>query len=251
MSTYYAGVSGLFVINISDPAEMNLAGYFDLGTQPYGMDIFGDYLAAYCNGFIEILDVSDPASISRVSKTLVVDGVASGDVKVQGKYLFAGYDDYSPSSGMTVLDISDPAFPVIKKELADVQMKKIVVSGDRLYGYSKFHELVAWDISDPENPQHLQDISCKSDIDFEPLEYAGLDAVGDYLFFHGCPDGDNYDDDGVHIFNTENTSVTDRLEFMDLYDYGAGEEGWEGEARISGKYLYVAADKLFCFNIAP
>jgi hypothetical protein len=241
-----SGQPGIYVVDVSNPALPVSIGSFDTEIFPDGMDLLGDYLAVFCNGFVEILNVSDPSSILRVSRTRTTTN-RYGDVAFKSGYLFNGYENSAPAGGLAVYDISNPAVPEVKHELTTYQIEELAVSGEKLYGYSDQAELTVYDISDPENTTFLQEIIFTTSGAETPFP-SGIDAIGDYVFLHGWTDGDgDVVDDGLQIYNTENTAVVDQLEFNDLGNLCDD----EGKIKIYGRYLYIASGELMCIDIAP
>ena len=98
------GISGLRVLDVSDPASITELGAFDTPDNAYGVDIVGSvaYVASGTGG-LRVLDVSNPASITEIG---VFDTPESAQrVKVVGNLAYVA-DRFS---GLQVLDVSDPA----------------------------------------------------------------------------------------------------------------------------------------------
>ena len=257
MTVQYSDYNGVEVFDVSDPATIVSAGRFSLDSEIKGIELFGDYLACYCNGNIEILNISDPSSIRRVSGVLV-SAEPYGDIAVKGGYLFVGYEKYSAVStsteGLKVYDVSDPYDPVQVAVLdgGDVTdggrmvIRNLTVSGSKLYGYSTSADLTVIDISNPKEPLFLTRIECNYQDPLLDISYSGIDSAGDYVFFNGWPEENNVDN-GLHIYNTENTDLVERLEVNKMEDLCRT----EGEIKLFGRYCYVAADQLICLDIAP
>ena len=257
LSTSKTGFVGIEVLDVSDYNAIEIAGTFETESYVRGMILYGDFLICYCNGFIEILDVSNPASILRVSRTRVSTS-SYGNVAVKGSYLFAAYSEYSAdpdaTAGLSVFDISDLSAPeqIITLDGADaadgqgMQLRYLTLSGDKLYAYASSPEILVFDISEPENPLWLKRIDCnvlEPDLD---ISYSGIDAAGDYVFFSGWPEEQSVDN-GLHIYNTENISSIEQLEVNKMENMGQG----EGQIKLSGGYIYIAADELLCLDIDP
>ena len=236
---------GVFVFDISDPEAISRVGFYETDDSINSLEIYGDFLIFYDDGYAEIIDVSDPSKMSRVSRTRVSTR-RWGELAIKDGYMFAGYG-YNDTGGLKVYDVSDLSSPVLKAEDYTALISRLVISGSRLYGYFPGEdEISVFDISDPEDPQFLQQISNLID-DFHAMPYSGLDAAGNYIFFHGWDEEDNPNDNGLHIYNTENTSIVDRIELNSAGAIGSN----EGEIKLCGRYLYVAAGDFICLNIDP
>jgi len=238
LSAMIDSTPGLYVFDVSDPDSIRHVETVEPGGTVNGFDTYGEMLALITNyGLVDIMDISDPENISRISRTRV--STSGNDIELSGGYFFAG-----SSSGLSIYDISDPSFPEAAGENTALVIQQLSISGDKLYYYSDTDELGVVDISDLSNPAKLMGISCIIN-GSDPLFASGLDSSGDYVFFHGWPDGDNYDDDGFQIFNTANTQIEDRLEFYPENDAS------EGDIVLNGRYMYIAAGDFKCFDIDP
>jgi hypothetical protein len=146
---YVAGVeTGLHVVDISDPANLVLAGNYDTPGGAWRLAISGDYayVADWDSGLV-VVDISDPSnpayagSYPPETQTL---GVA-----VSGDY---GYVT-DAFMGLQVIDISDPTSPLFAGSYdTPGNAEGVTVSGDHVYVADRASGLQVIDISDPTNP---------------------------------------------------------------------------------------------------
>jgi hypothetical protein len=107
-----AGPSGLKILNIADPASIEEIGCYDPHDLCFGLAISDDFAFVSTNGEDEnllIFDVSDPALPTEVN-ALSVEGRAFW-ISVCDNYLHIPGVEIDLVSGVSVLDISDPADP--------------------------------------------------------------------------------------------------------------------------------------------
>ncbi len=100
------GLSGLLVLDASDPSKMNIAGTFDTRGYTESVALNGKYaLVADGPQGLQVLDVSNPAKIATVSEAYPLayayDVVLSGTTA----YLAGG------GSGLFTVDLTDPLHP--------------------------------------------------------------------------------------------------------------------------------------------
>lgn len=132
---YIAGNNnGLVVLNISNPAVPSYAG-------EYNSSVFNGYLQVSVSGNyacvmnmeydIEILDISNLSSISEVGK--YTSGALANDFVLIGNYLYVA----EGSNGLKIIDISNPASPVVagyyKPAFPDPISVTVFVSGQDVY----------------------------------------------------------------------------------------------------------------------
>lgn len=105
-----AGRSGVKVVDISNPANMQIVGAFTLG-QGEGATIFqlahrDGYLYATAGPGLMVLDVRDPRQPVLIA-SVGLSGVFTGDILVDGPHAYVA----NGSAGVAVIDIRDPARP--------------------------------------------------------------------------------------------------------------------------------------------
>jgi len=141
-------LSGLQVIDISDPTSPTIAGSYD--TQDYATftALAGDY--AYVTDWtsgLQVIDISDPTS-PTLAGSYDTPGSAIG-VALAGDYAYVADD----LSGLQVIDISDPTSPSLAGSYdTPSHAYSVTIAGDYAYVADGSSGLQVLDISDPTNP---------------------------------------------------------------------------------------------------
>ena len=144
-----AGAQGLMVFDISNPYDIRQAGLLDTDGTANSIYISGKY--AYLTdsagsssaGEFDIIDISNPTSPVSVSNFDITGAGDNGSIAlntmfISGKYAYLGG---SPSGlgdgGLVILDISNPAAPVIAKSIFNTSqingIRSLYLAGDYLY----------------------------------------------------------------------------------------------------------------------
>ena len=131
-----AGLAGLYVLDVSDPAAPVVVGHYQTPSGSVGRyGIRGlrvslsERHAFLCDGNygLHILDVSNPAEPTCVTTLKDVD---ARDVEVAGGYAYVG----TRGRGLLVFDVSDPAYPILAGTFAASDyFTEVEVSGGWLY----------------------------------------------------------------------------------------------------------------------
>jgi hypothetical protein len=151
------GVSDVRIIDVSDPAQPVVAGYF--GTTGMPQEVVVNDGTAYIadNDSLVVFDVSDPGSPRKLGSYAPQGGTSLiCNVAVQGDHIYITDIFF----GIRILDVSDPAmieergsFPHSQNDAVYSRMK---ISDDRLCfvqdGDVSGKELIVLDLSDPGAP---------------------------------------------------------------------------------------------------
>ncbi len=110
-----SGESGLRIIDVSDPEQMELVSFYDVGGSAKGIAVEGDfaYVADGSRG-LEIVDVSDPRNLEEVS--LIQSDWDAEDVALKDGHVYvleSFRDDESREeySRLRIVDIENPSEP--------------------------------------------------------------------------------------------------------------------------------------------
>lgn len=205
--------AGLFVIDISNPANPTFAG--QVGTACRALDVYVSGNYAYVvndyNGF-DVIDVSDPTRPTRIVTMASVGG--AGSVYVSGNYAYVG-----SGTGLKVVDISDPAHPTLTGSFGNGGVAGVYVSGNYAYVADGANGFKVIDISDPAHPTltgSLNGFACAVTVDVSG-HYA---YVGDW--YTGLK--------VVDISDPAHPTLTSSLPVGNIEDL-----------HVSGNYAYVAA----------
>jgi len=174
-------VSGLQIVDVSDPQEPNVIGYWDEGYAFY-VTVEGNYAYVLDGDGLRIIDISDPEDIECVG---FYENAPMGDggtpqVVIHGEYAYISDMD----GDLRIVDIGNPESP---EEIAVFDMEPGItittISGDYLY----VRYLAQWEdnrrsynfgvinISDPVNPVEIG--SCET-----PSDFGDVEISGDYAF---------------------------------------------------------------------
>jgi hypothetical protein len=155
------GESGLQVIDVSNPGAPVIVGSLDTPGSAVDIAVHGSH--AYVGhtrgvgggwGRLQIIDVGNPASPKLVS-TIGEDGASMRGVAVAERgtppqpllYVVATGN----VAGFYIVDVSNPASPVILANLTEGGGTEVAVSGD--WAYELSGALTAIDVSDPRSPR--------------------------------------------------------------------------------------------------
>jgi hypothetical protein len=153
------GNEGLDLVDVSNPSTPYQIGRITAQAESYGVAVQGLHAYVRADGFLRILDVSDPALPADVGAfgTYDHDGLRPSEALVQNDVAFV-----PDSSGLRVLNVGDPAHPFeIGSWPAWRAGVSVARSGDVLYlGLNSWFvdpalALVTLDVTDPANPIEL------------------------------------------------------------------------------------------------
>ena len=208
-------LSGLAIIDVSDPANPGAPVYRDTSGWSGGVYVTGGY--AYVGdgpSGLAIIDVSDPANPG----TPVYRDTSgeSGGVYVTGGYAYVA----DRLSGLAIIDVSDPAnpgTPVYRDTSGDSW--EVYVTGGYAYVADRDSGLAIIDVSDPENPGApvYRDTSGWSN---------GVYVTGGYAY---VADGDS----GLAIIDVRDPENPGAPVYRDI-------SGWSRGVYVTGGYAYVA-----------
>ena len=209
---------GMEIFDISDPGDIQFISQYNTYVT-FSIYVSGNYayLANYDRG-IEIVDVSNPSAPIQAG---VYDEYTGRfyDVKVAGNYAFVACGPYM---GFQILDVSDPADPVmIGGHVVTADARAVDISGDYAFVAAGPTGLLIFDISNLSNPVQVSQ--------FYTPGYA-IDVVADNNYVYIADTSG-----GLFIINIQNPSSPT---LVDTYDT----PGAILNIHVEGDYIY-AADK--------
>ena len=147
--------NGIWVGSLADPEAVELAtdgtglgGAFDrVFTDGNLIHVFGKSFIG--SAVLATYDVSTPETPQEL-QVFAADGIDLFDLRVQVPYA-VGF-----GAKLSVLDLSNPAM-VVPRGSADTLAMTGIVNGTHAYGLG-FEGLDAWDITDPDNPSHINSL---------------------------------------------------------------------------------------------
>lgn len=195
-----------------------------------------------------VWDVTDPADVMLVD-SVVVDARVVNDVKINGAATWAIITREGASSrrnGIVVLDIAEPAHPVILAELTDNMtsgIHNVWINGDVVYAINDgTNALDIVDMSDPANPRYHGNWEIRPGETNKNLHDIWSDGRYAYL---------SYWDDGLVILDVGagthgGTPLDPAFVSVIAYDMGNTHTAWR-----EGDYVFVG-DEIFgceeCIN---
>jgi len=163
----------LWIIDISDPSQMEPVGYFDAHGRIFyrSIDISNGYAFIPAHeGGLRILDVSDPRHITEVAYVGNL-GSPSAAVADENFVYVSSWED-----GMWVVDISDPSQP-IEVGFCDIPLSRdISKESNQVYLACNWAGMRVIDVSDPEDPVEVGFYDGAHD------NTSGVAAVGDIVY---------------------------------------------------------------------
>ncbi|MBD3170258.1 MAG: hypothetical protein GF307_12300 [candidate division Zixibacteria bacterium] len=169
--------SELYIFEIDENGQFNLAGLYIEDTELYGITIYADNAFVYGEGSIKILDITDvsnPFNISSIS----IPANDIWEVKVKDGLLFT-----ATNKGLYIYDISNINLPeMIHEDPATIY--DMDVTGDYLY-ITSYNYIKTYDIRDTQAIREVGDFYTG------PFCYTSFDIVDDYYGFALSPGGFN------------------------------------------------------------
>ncbi|PKK84678.1 MAG: hypothetical protein CVT49_02320 [candidate division Zixibacteria bacterium HGW-Zixibacteria-1] len=180
------GYPTVHIIDISDPLNPTKLGWIINNGDSWGMDISGDY--AYITGGysgVWVADIAQPEDASIIDFINFGKNDRNGlvgyliDVELQDNYAYVSVE----GAGLTVLDISDPANPVVMGNDGISNIVDLAVQGNYAYVAQTYNGFRICDITDPSNPHiisnyrapgYVWDVSVKGDYAFAAADTSGL-----------------------------------------------------------------------------
>jgi hypothetical protein len=154
---YLADFMGEFkIVDIAMPSSPALVGSYRIPPASGNLnDIYVSgnyaYLTAGGEGFLYILDISNPNSPRLAGVYDPVEPLSMDRIFISGNYAYIA----SYTRGLLILDISNPAAPVLKKEysLPKTHVDSVYVSGHHAFLACEKEGLKIIDVSDPVSPK--------------------------------------------------------------------------------------------------
>ncbi len=200
---YQGGTSGgVQIIDVSDPAQPQKRGFFPTGNAagtsagyPYALSLRAQTLYVIEGGSkFHIVDIADPDTPTAIPHTLTISKPAS--MVLKGTYAYIATGSWGTGCGLTILDISDPAYPTLVGGFSDGGWLHTyaVAVGDR-YAYiaSEAMGVQIIDVSNPAEPAPVISPHVAKDTNTLSVAAEGnhlyvADAVRGLLIFQVDPD---------------------------------------------------------------
>jgi hypothetical protein len=123
-----AGAGGLFVVNVSNPAQPTITGLYDTSGDAQSVTVAGDYAyVADEDAGLRVIDIGTPSTPTEIASYNPTSSIR--DVVVAGNYAYlATYGD-----GLHLLDISNPHAPAHQRTYGTSHAKAVTISGNHAY----------------------------------------------------------------------------------------------------------------------
>lgn len=211
-----AGGAGLYLLDISNPAQPTIIGNYKSSGYTEGMTADGNY-AYVADGpdGLRIVDITDRAHPMEVSSVYKLN--YSFDVTVDGGYAYIA----AAGAGLLVADISDPTHP---KEISSYGLYGyaygIAKLGSTIYVADGWEGLQVIDVSDPTEPQSIGSYNT-------PGWAMDVATAGDMLYMADASGG-------LRVLN-----VADKSKVMEVGSFPTP-DGHSGHLSVSGNTIYMA-----------
>ncbi|MBI4651111.1 S8 family serine peptidase [Candidatus Desantisbacteria bacterium] len=184
------GISGLQIIDISDPNNLNIVGSVDTPGIADKVCVSGNYAyIADGDSGLQIIDISNPVN-PNITGNIDTPGYASG-INISGNYAYIA-DGFG--SGLQIIDISNPFNPnIVGSVVTPNNATSVYITGNYAYvadGYAGGLQII--NIGDPFNPIIVGSVSS--------LDYAQEIYVSDNYAY--LADGNS----GLKIIDISNKS---------------------------------------------
>jgi hypothetical protein len=224
-TVYVVFPSTIRIMSVANPGSLQDIGGIAAAFAE-DIDIAGNIAYVADKDSLKIHNIANPAAALEMGSLLAPGYVKT--IKVVGNRVYLGYGASTipgfESSGLLIIDVSDPAAPVElgRLDLGTSFYDSIVdleIVGNELFALKVTNELLAIDISDPSNPVEIDKL-----VDFGIGGSLTINDTNDKLYIAGN-----------RVFEVDISDPTDMVLIPTEVIRG---EDWQGTAQ--GSYLYLA-----------
>jgi hypothetical protein len=259
----YAGCygDGVKIYNISDPANVVYEGGFSGPATVYGVAVIDNYLYAACDTMLNVINVTNPSSPTYVATA----NANCLDIEVKGNYAYALHF----MEGFTIVDITNPASPVVKGNVSEWLEGAIAVGDDYAYvtnGPDGFYVIDIRNVNDPEivrqcwtedaadamiNGNYL--FLCDAQGGFKTFN---ISSPNNPIFFSELKayNPAKLDSNNRYVFTCERfmgTSIIDRIDPTNPVDLGYVSDDFSYCVVVDGDNVFVGSyDRLMIYNVS-
>lgn len=211
--------SGLWVIDVSDPAAPTAVGFYDISGEGKVADVFvaGNHAYVAAGRGMHIIDVSNPARPVRVGFYATARGASSSVYVINNLAYLAAVQ-------LHVVDISDPTSPaaVSVVDIPTFSPRGVFVEGSYAYVATAYAGLRIIDVSNPAAPVEVSAYEMPG-VPFLDVDVAGHQA---YVAAGGL---------GLRVIDVSDPAAPDEV--------GAhATAGYANSVQTDGRYAYVTSD---------
>ena len=231
-----AGYSGLRIIDISDPENIDDIGYLDdLPFEVSSLELYDEVIYLLCsdilseNGFLFAIDVSEPANPIEIASMELKfsEGyfIASGDIFLRNELAFIT----AYQNGFYIIDISDAENMFTVSHVTNYdKVTAVIADNDFAYVADKYNGVQIYDISDPAAPMKIVELELYTANWYSEM---GLAKEGDVLFAVRESMLSRID-----ISNPQEPFVSD----YNIVDIGT-QEGYGRRLTVKDDYAYISS----------
>jgi hypothetical protein len=170
-----AGAGGLFVVNVSNPAQPTVTGVYNTSGDAQSVTVAGDYAyLADDDAGLRVIDIGTPSTPTEIASYTPTSTIR--DVAVVGNHAYlATYSD-----GLHLLDISNPHAPAHQRTYGTSHAKAVTISGNHAY---LVHEngLSIFNVTDPLAAEEVTSLPSNS-FPYGTGNPRDVIVVGDYAY---------------------------------------------------------------------
>ena len=226
------GEGGLQVVDVSNPSAPKIAGYYSTTNYLYtrGLSIYGGTVYATDDtGGFEIFSLGNPTSPTLLSSTNINVGYVVGNVIIKGS-ANGTFAYVSTGSGLYVIDVSNPAAPVVHSHTSTSSMYSITLSGNYVIGAClNDYSIHMVNVS---NPDSLIDVSINNT---SGTGFSAVAVANNYLYAESTFTGI-----GFVVYSISGTNLTMVGQSASLLSDG----GIADKMIVSGSQIYTMAGLL-------
>ncbi len=141
---------GMHVIDINYPPSAGQVGFFAGINGAWGIDVQDGYayITDHDSGYVWVINISNPAAM--VMSGYYNTGKHPAKIDVQGDLAYVAME----LDGMLILDVSNPANPVLVTDVDWIPVMDITVEGGWAFFPASSDKFAMMDVQDPTNPIH-------------------------------------------------------------------------------------------------
>jgi len=224
MAYVAAGTAGLHVVDIANPLAPRLLGSFNTGNTARGVKVRGTTAFVANSSNLQIVNTVNPSAMIQVSQLPLGGTVWNLDLDANRNLAAVA----AGSNGLYLVDISNPAAPVLRGNVPSSDVRDVAVNGNFAFLADYNDSMSSVDIQNPLSPIILSTTQQSLGGRLQDIVLSGDFALGaDVLFVNGVP-----------IVDITNPSA---LQPRTILNFPARDDNGMGVA-VDGSFVYLAAE---------
>ncbi len=227
--------SQVIIYNMTDPANLELASFYNTPRAVYDIAISNDYAFVASNG-LKTIDITDKTKPTELSSFYANPDAELVDISGTTMALLPENFTHNNNS-LTIIDISTPEDISLLGTYNNLELpREVIIKDDYVYTANWWAGFNIIDISNPVNPTLVTNFFRSGDNQTPGEDWcyvSDIDVQGDYLY---AIDYKPHTEDtkGLYIFNISNPEA---VELISRFDY----ESRTGRTlKVEGDYAYIA-----------